>query len=295
MPIFCTILALAAYMSLAACSDKDEKERLLEGIETRSAKIDSLLKQQTRTRRDIATLKAETDSLNKFGDLLLAKNNQLIKELKQTKQEVTKSRRENKRLQEKVGQLKVEIDRLQEDKHTSEREIHRLAVEIDSISADRNRLIGANQDLKNKLNDIKETLNEVRRIQKSVRLLVGTESLLERNSFLKTSSVKTSSVKTSSSKFLRRKQYKLVKKLADDDRVSIVSLNQQLDLTLNSVPEALVDRSGKLKLKALVDHRGKLKAGRDYTIRRNTGTAIITFINPILEGADVLAVVEVEN
>lgn len=75
-------------------------------------------------------------------------------------------------------------------------------------------------------------------------------------------------------------------------------LNQQLDLTPNSVPEALVDRSGKLKLKILVDRHGKLKEGRDYIVDRSKGTTIITFItfiNRVLEGTDILAVVEVKS
>lgn len=164
-------------------------------------------------------------------------------------------------------------------------EIRRLAVEIDSISVDRDRLIGVNQDLKNKLNEIKETLDAVHRIQNSVRLLVGTEARLKSNRFLETGR-----------NARLRKQYKLVKKLeGDDSRVKIVPLNQQLDLTLNSVPEALVDRSGNIKLKVLVDRHGKLKEGRDYIVDKSKGATIITFINRVLEGTDVLAVVEVKN
>ena len=72
-------------------------------------------------------------------------------------------------------------------------------------------------------------------------------------------------------------------------------LNQQLHLTIDSVPGALVGRSGKLDLKALVDSHGKLKEGRDYKVKKSKGTTIITFVNRVLEGTDVLAVVEVED
>ena len=285
MPIFFFIFAIMACLCLAACSDEDEKARLLEGIVKRAALNDSLKKEIIQSEIDKAALEAMSDSLSKFGDLLLVKNNQLLKEVEQTKQEADKYRQDSERLQEEVGQLQEEIDQLQEDKRTNEQEIRRLAVEIDSISVDRDRLIGVNQDLKNKLNYIKETLDEVHRVQNSVRLLIGTESLLKSNRFLETG--RNASL---------RKQYKLVKKLeGDDSRVKIVSLNEQLDLTLNSVPGALVDRSGKLKLKVLVDRHGKLKEGRDYIVDKNMETTIITFINRVLEGTDVLAVVEFKD
>ena len=284
MSILFSILTLASCLILTACSDEDEKARLLEGIVTRSALNDSLKKKIIQSEFDKAALEAMSDSLSKFGDILLENNNQLSKELEKTKQEADKYRRNNERLQAEIGQLQAEIDRIQEDNRTSEREIRRLAVEIDSISMDRDRLIGVNQDLKDRLNEIKEALDEVRRIQKSVRLLVGTESLLKSNGFLE----------TSRSRLL--KQYKLVKKIeGSDSRVKIVPLNQQLDLTLDSFPSALVDRSGRLELKELVDRHGKLKEGRDYKVDKSKGTTTITFINRVLEGTDVLAVVEFKD
>ncbi len=284
MSMLFSILTLASCLILTACSDEDEKARLLEGIVTRSALNDSLKKKIIQSEFDKAALEAMSDSLSKFGDILLENNNQLSKELEETKQEADKYRRNNERLQAEIGQLQVEIDRIQEDNRTSEREIRRLAVEIDSISMDRDRLIGVNQDLKDRLNEIKEALDEVRRIQKSVRLLVGTESLLKSNGFLE----------TSRSRLL--KQYKLVKKIeGGDSRVKIVPLNQQLDLTLDSFSGALVDRSGQLKLKELVDRHGKLKEGRDYKVDKSKGTTTITFINRVLEGTDVLAVVEFKD
>ena len=279
------LLSIAGCISLAACSDEDEKARLLEGIKKRSALNNSLKEEIIQSESDIAALEAMNDSLSKSGELLLVKNNQLRKEVENAEQEASKYRRHNEHLQEKVSQLQKETDQLQKDKRTNEREIRRLAVKIDSISVDRDLLIGVNQDLKNKLNEIRETHNALHRIRKSVRLLVGTESLLKSNRFLKTSR-----------NAMLRKQYKLVKKLeGDDSRVKIVPLNQQLDLTLNSAPEALVGSSGKLKLKALVDRSGKLKEDRDYIVDKSRGTTIITFINPVLEGTDVLAVVEVED
>ena len=285
MLLFSPIFAAMACLSLAACSDEDEKALLLEGIVKRAALNDSLKKEIIQAKIDKAALEARSDSLTKSGTLLSLKNNQLRQEVEQTKQEADKHRRDKKRLQEEVGQLKEEIDQLQENEHTNEREISRLTVAIDSISVDRDRLIGANQDLKNKLNELRETLNTVHKIQNSVRLLVGTESFLKNNHFLETGRSES-----------LRKQYRLVKKLdVDDSRVEIVPLNQQVDLTLSSVPEDLAERSGKLKLKALVDRHGKLKEGRDYTVDGSRDTTIVTFINRVLEGTDALAVVEVED
>ncbi len=290
MSIFFSVLALAACLSLVACGDDDEKARLLEGVVKRSALNDSLKKEIIQSELDKTALEAISDSLSKFGDLLLEKNNQLSNELEKTKQEADKYRQDNEHLQREIVQLEEEIGQLEEDKVISEQEIRRLAVAIDSISVDRDHLVGANQELKSKLTEIRETLNAVHRVQKSVRLLVGTEKLLKSNRFLETGR------RVTLRKQYKRKQYKLVEKIeGDDSRIKIVPLNQQLDLTLNSIPEALVGRSGKLKLKALVDRHGKLKEGRDYKINKSKGTTSITFINRVLEGTAVLAVVEVED
>ena len=73
MSILCTILALASCLILTACSDEDEKARLLEGIVTRSALNDSLKKEIIQSEIDKDALEAISDSLSKFGDLLLEK------------------------------------------------------------------------------------------------------------------------------------------------------------------------------------------------------------------------------
>ena len=279
------IFAIAGCLSLAACSDEDEKARLFEGIVKRSALNDSLKKEIRRSEIDKAALETISDSLSKFGDILLEKNNQLNKELEKTKQEASKYRQYNEQLQEKVGQLQEEIVQLEEGKIANEQEMHRLAVTIDSISADREVLKSFNQELENKLKEIREALDAAHQIHISVRLLVGTESLLKSNRFLETSRGK-----------LLRKRYKLVETLeSEDPRVKIVPLNQQFPLTLHSIPKALVGRSGRLTLQTLVDRHGKLKEGRDYTVHKNSNTTIITFINRVLEGTGVLAVVEVKD
>lgn len=288
-------LATAGCLSLAACSDEDEKARLFKEIVKRSALNDALKKKIIQSKNDKAALEAMRDSLSKSGDRLLMENNQLHMENNQLHKELKKTEQEVDEYRQKVSQLQKKTDQLQKDKRTNEREIRRLTVELDSISVDRDRLIGANQDFKNKLNKIKEDLNTLLRIHKSVRLLVGTESLLKSNRFLET--VETGRrIRETSRRETQSKRYKLVKKLeGDDSRVKIVPLNQQLDLTLNSVPEALVNRSGNLKLKALVGRHGKLKEGIDYTVHKNSNTTIITFINRVLEGTGVLAVVEVKD
>ena len=166
MSIFFTILTLASCLILTACSDEDEKARLLEGIVKRSTLNDSLKKEIIQSEIDKAALEAISDSLSKFGDILLENNNQLSEELNKTKQEADEYRRNNEHLQEEVSQLQVEIGQLQEDKRTSEQEIRRLSVAIDSISVDRDRLIGVNQDLKNKLRAYTEIMSTVRRFEK---------------------------------------------------------------------------------------------------------------------------------
>lgn len=283
MSIFFSFLALAACLSLAACSaNEEEQRRLLDEIIERSAMIDSEKKKIISYKGDMALLKTHLDSVSKDAELYQKKSQELYLKNRDLSQEIEQRDREAKDYRHQIIQLRA-------DKQANEEKIAELDVEFAEISADRDRLTGLTENLQEKLVYAQQILEEVRRIQNSVRLMVGTEKLLKRNGFLKTGRG-----------LSFRKWYKLVgKPKSDDPRVKLVPINQQLSLNIQTIPEALVGRSGKLgklKLKALVDRSGKLKEGRDYKVSKSRGTTIITFTNrDFLGGADVLAVVEVKN
>ena len=280
MSIFFSFLALAACLSLAACcADEEEQRKLLNEIISRSAMIDSEKRKIIEYEGNIAHLRAHLDSVSKDAELYQDKSQDLYRKNRDLDQQIKRKDQEAKNYRREITQLRA-------DKKTNEDKIVALDVELYEVSADRGRLKDLTEDLQEKIVYAQEVLDEVQKVQNSVRLMVGTEKLLKRNGFLKTGRG-----------FSLRKWYKLVgKPKSDDSRVKLVPINQQLRLTLQTVPKALVDRSGKLKLKALVDRSGKLKKGRDYKISESRGTTIITFTNrDFLGGTDVLAVVEVKN
>ena len=286
MSIFFYFLALAACLSLAACSaDEEEQRRLLDEIIERSAMIDSEKRKIISYEGDITRLRAHLDSVSKDAELYQRKSQELFKRNRGLSQEIDQRDREAKDYRHKITQLRA-------DKQAKEEKIAELDVEIDVISADRDRLKGLTENLQKKIIYAQKILDEVRKVQNSVRLIVGTEKRLKEEGFLKTGRGVSF-----------RKWYKLIgKPESDDTRVKLVPINQQLHLTLQAIPKALVDRSGRLELAALVDRSGKLKKGRDYKVsksrgtRGSTGTTIITFTNKdFLGGADVLAVVKVKN
>ena len=282
MSIFFSFIALAACLNLTACrADEEQQRKLLNEIISRSAMIDSEKKKIIEYGGNIDSLKAHLDSVSKDAELYQKTSQALYLENRDLDHTIKRKDQEAKNYRREITQLRA-------DKKTNEEKIVALDVELHEISADRERLTGLTKNLQEKLVYAQQILKEVREemhaVQNSVRLMVGTEKLLKEEGFLKTGP-------------WFRKWYKLVgKPQSDDSRVKLVPINKQLRLTLQAIPEALVDHSGKLKLKALVDRSGKLKEGRDYKVSESRGTTIITFTNKdFLGGADVLAVVEVKN
>ena len=298
MSIFFAFLALVACLSLAAsCEDKNERDKRDKEVKA----IASLIQENLGYESKINLLETDLDSLGRVKELLQKKNQALFQENQVLSQEIKKNNQEIKNYRHEIAQLQTEnqasaeeITELRADKQASVKKIAKLGAEFAEISADRDRLRGLNENLQEKLVYAQQIFEEVREAENSVRLMVGTEKLLEGNGFLKTSE---SSIQRKPGSIRRKqKQYKLVgKPKSDDPHVKLVPINQQLRLTLQAIPKALVDRSGKLKLKALVDRSGKLEKGRDYKVSESRGTMIITFTNRVLAGTDVLAVVEIKN
>ena len=298
MSIFFSFFALAACLSLAACSENageqydNERHKRLE-------KIASLIEENQGYKGKINLLKANLDSLDKFGEHLQKNNETLYQEVKEKEQEVKEKEQEVQALYQEVKEKEQEVQELKTEKRANEKKITKMGAELAEVSADRDRLTGLTEDLQEKLVYAQQTLEEVSQVENSVRLMVGTEKLLEREGFLKIKTRGRGGHRPGSSGRKRKLSYQLVgKPKSDDSRVKLVPIGEELALTLQEIPEAkeLVDRFGKLKLKALVDRSGKLEEGRHYEVRTIRDTTIIKFTNrDFLGGAHVLAVVEVKN
>lgn len=296
MSIFFSFLALAACLSLAACNES-EREQYENERDKRLERIASLIEENLGHEVTIDLLKANLDSLDKVGERLQKNNRALYQEVKEKEREVKEKEREVRVLDQKVKKKEQEVQELKAEKRANEEKIAKMSAELAEISVDRDRLTGHTKNLQEKLVFAQQALRELREVQNSVRLMVGTEKLLEGEGFLK---IKTSvrgghRPGSSGRRHQSYQSYQLVKPLSDDPSVKLVLIDQELPLNIQTIPKALVGRSGKLKLKALVGHSGKLKEGRDYKVNEGGGTTIITFTNRDLVGADVMAVVEVKN
>ena len=264
-------LALAACLGLAACGpDEDEAiiATLQNDLTTASAVIDSLNYAVDSSNQLIDQLRARADSLQRVDERLMESVQQLNKEVREYRFLAEQRRRKN-------DELHAAIDQLQQEKRADKQSIARLRSESDSLNT---ALLDAHTDLRRKndhiqriegdLGQAREEIADLRQAQVSVRLYMGTENFLRESGLLKTGRG-----------LSLRKSYKLVKKpMADDPRIQVVPIGQPL--VLESTPEELVDRFG------------KLKKGRDYQIGKSEGVTSITFVNEILGGVDVLGVVK---
>ncbi|MDE2954209.1 MAG: hypothetical protein OXR71_06770, partial [Gemmatimonadota bacterium] len=121
--------------------------------------------------------------------------------------------------------------------------------------------------IKKELNKTNKELDKAN----SVRLLIGTEQKLKDERFLNTKR---------SWRWLFLKKYYNLSSVAD---------------SFEMVPIGQAHTLGSFKLKRLVSHTGTLKENQDYTVKTDSNTTSITFINPLLGRMDILAVVERRN
>ena len=91
MSIFFSFLALADYLSLAACRADEEQRRLLDEIIERSAMIDSEKKKIISYKGDIARLKTHLDSVSKDAELYQKKIVPINQQLHLTLQAIPRS------------------------------------------------------------------------------------------------------------------------------------------------------------------------------------------------------------
>ena len=128
---------------------------------------------------------------------------------------------------------------------------------------------------------IKDELDEAKKAQNSVRLLIGSEDSLTTEGFLNADR---------SFPRLWAKSYNLSKNLSDYGSLDTIAIGQSF--TIAEARHKLIKGSGQLDLKRIVSHTGTLKEKEDYTVKIDSTTTSITFINPLLGGMHILAVVE---
>ena len=267
-------LAAAAFTLHSISCGPSEEEILLQqfeaDLEIANSTIDSLNYSVESSNLLIDEMRARVDSLQRVDAKLLETVQKLNGDVKKWRTLASEHRRKNE-------QLSAEIERMKRDKQTDQRTFARLRAESDSLT---NALLESHTSIRRRedhlrqmeveLAQARDTAAQLRVAETSVRVLVGSESFLNENGFLKSS--------RSLGRAFRKKHILVSKLNPEDPRVQLAPIGNTVYL------------DGALK--SLVDRYGNLKEGEAYKISKGDGTVEITFVDSLLGGIDVLAIME---
>ena len=267
------LVLLCTVLFITSCAN-EEQEQMLAQLQTdltsANAAIDSLTYTLDDSNLLLDALRAKADSAQSVNEKLIRDVQGLNKSLREFRNLAEQRKVQNDRLQ-------AEIRRMKEDKQADSRTIAGLRGQADSLNSvllETHTSIRRQSDHIRQLEmDLAKTQDQVSTLkaaQHSVRLYAAGEKFLEENGYIDTSRP-----------FGRafRKQYKLVKKVdLEDPAVVLAPLGNGIVI------------EGKVKV--LVDRYGTLKKGDDYTQSMADGQTTITFLNELITGTDVLAVLE---
>ena len=267
-----TAIAACALL-LASCADEEQEQLLLQlqgDLSKANATIDSLTYSLDDSNLLLDGMRAQVDSTQRVNDRLLENAQKLNKELRQWRKLATEYKKNNEKLTGEIERLKVE-------KQADLPAIAPLRAEADSLNGvllETHTSIRRQSDHIRRLEmDLAQTRDQAETLAKAqdaVLLFAAGEKYLKDNGYLQTS-------RPFGGGF--RKQYKLVKKIrSDDPGVQLVPIGQ------GQVLEGKID--------AFVDRYGKLKKGEDYQTAKVDGGSRITFVNDLIGGTGVLAIIK---
>jgi len=271
-----TVLFLAAFtllLGLYACGPSEEELQITQlqtDLQTSNSAIDSLNYTVESSNLLIDELRAQVDSTQVVNEKLLSSMQKLSKEVRQWRQLATEYKQNNEK-------LTVEIERMKVEKQADRQAIAQLQTKADSLGG---VLLEAHTSIRRQSDRIREMevdlaqaqdeAAELRQARVAVNLYIATEAFLKENGFLDTS-------RPLGRAF--RKDYKLIKKLDPaDPAVRLVEIGAGAPL------------GGQVQ--AIVDRFGTLKKGDDYQVEKGDGQVTITFVNDMLGGVDVLAIIK---
>ena len=267
-----TAIAACALL-LASCADEEQEQLLLQlqgDMSKANATIDSLTYSLDDSNLLLDGMRAQVDSTQRVNDRLLENAQKLNKELRQWRKLATEYKKNNEKLTGEIERLKVE-------KQADRQAIAQLRAEADSLNGvllETHTSIRRQSDHIRRLEmDLAQTRDQAETLAKAqdaVHLYAAGEKYLKDNGYLQTS-------RPFGGGF--RKQYKLVKKIrSDDPGVQLVPIGQ------GQLLEGKID--------AFVDRYGKLKKGEDYQTAKVDGGSRITFVNDLIGGTGVLAIIK---
>jgi hypothetical protein len=263
-------LSLLVTMS---CGPSEEEIMLAElqlDLGSATTTIDSLNYTVESANMLIDEMRTRVDSLQHVDKRLLENVQALGREVKQWKKVAAEHKRKN-------VELTKEIERMKREKQIDQRSIARMRSQSDSLNTTLldahtsiRRQEGHVTRLKDQLVAVELDRDQLRLAQTAVRVYAATEKFLDDSGYLH-------SGRSLGRAF--RKSFRLAKKLDPTDPA----------VQLAPIGDAVLLEG---ELKALVDRYGKLKKGDAYQTRTVDGKTEVTFVDGMLGGVDVLAIMK---
>jgi uncharacterized coiled-coil protein SlyX len=260
-----------------AGEDAQALAQLQDELRQANAVIDSLNYTVDASNQVIDGLRAQVAGLQKIDARLYDSVQQLSAELRNWRDQAQEQQQRNQDMSD-------ELERLKRERRTDQQTIARLRREADSLNA---ALFEANGALRRQVGQLDQLRAELaqargelaqarqatraaeeagRRAQLAVQVYPAGEQFLLEKGYLE------------AGRKMFRKSYKLVKPLDPaDPHLRSAFIGQALEL--------------EGELRGLADRYGRLREGRDFEQERLAGRVRVTFTNPLLQGAEVLAVV----
>ena len=256
-----------------SCGNEEQEQmvqQLQDDLNSASAAIDSLTYTLDDSNILLDALRSKADSAQYVNEKLITDVQGLNKSLREFRKIADERKQQNERLQGEIRRMKIE-------KQVDTQAIANLRVETDSLNS---VLLEAHTSIRRQSDHIRtlevdlaqaqDLVTTLQATRNSVLLLSAGENFLKENDYLATSRP-----------FGRafRKQYKLARRFSPENpAVQVVALDT--DIAIEG------------KLKAICDRFGTLKKDDDYKINYVDGQTIIRFLNPMVIGADVLAILK---
>jgi len=267
-----TLMTVSVLVTMS-CGPSEEEIMLAElqlDLGTATTTIDSLNYTVESANMLIDEMRTRVDSLQYVDKLLLENVRALGKEVKHWQKVAADHKRKN-------VALTKEIERMKREKQIDQRSIARMRSQSDSLNTalldahtSIRRQEGHVTRLKDQLVAVELDRDQLRLAQTSVRVYAATEEFLDDSGYLH-------SGRSLGRAF--RKSFRLAKKLDPTDPA----------VQLAPIGDAVLLEG---ELKALVDRYGKLKKGDAYQTRKVDGKTEVTFVDGMLGGVDVLAIMK---
>lgn len=275
--ILCLALLACGNQTPPAGEEAQALAQLQEELHQANAVIDSLNFTVDASNQIIDGLRAQVTSLQKVDARLYDSVQQLSAELRNWRTQAEEQRQRNQA-------MSAELEQLRRQKRSDQETIARLRREADSLNAalfDANgalrRQVGHLDQLREELALARQEADQARQAAQAARV-AGHQAQLSVHVFAASEEALLQQGYLEAGRRMFRRTYKLIKPLDPaDPRLRPAAIGETMEL--------------EGQVRALADRYGRLREGSDFRQERLADRVRITFVNPLLQGAEVVAVV----